>query len=343
MIAESVTAQAIRQQIAAGGVVTIPTGVHYFYSPLVLKQSNTFPTSLIGGGPELSILDFTKCPSFDGLKIDRQWGYRLQGFTVRGSGRTNGGIGIEVNTTTPNAGGSYGTCSGQSVWDHLTIGGFTTGVKIGNRDKYIAASEMVYNSLKVVQCKTCIELNDFNTLNHLFFMLQLGDCDYGLTTNGASSVVVQSGSASSVKNYVFGFMNCDKASLRDYRVEDSAVGVVFGSTTTVCQFMASNCQFHQRQGLAKETTDYWAKNCIVIGAGSSHTIIENCNMDSTIPDSPIIWAHNGDDGALTINNGSSSYSGQLVRVGTQASVRPGRLVVNNVARTDSGHLPKSWF
>lgn len=346
IVVESVAVQTIRQQVAAGGEVRIPVGVHYFYSPLALDHTvdQHFPTSLVGGGAEVSILDFSRMADQkqSAIRVDRQWGYRLQGFTVRGSGRGNGGVGIDVNTIHPNADGSYGTCSGQSVWDHLTVYGFTTGVRVGDRSKYIAASEMVYNSLKVVQCKTCIELNDFNTLNQQFFMLQLGDCDYGLTTNGASSVSVSSGSASSVKNVVFLLANCDKATIRDYRVEESAAGVVFGTTTTVCQCMLENCQFHQRKSLAKEKIDFWAPNCIVLG-GSSHMIINNCNMDSQIADCPIIWAKNGHDGALIINNGSSSYSGNLVRVGNMPGLRPGRLTVSNVSRTDSGHMPNGWF
>jgi len=347
IVVESVAVQTIRQQVAAGGLVVIPPGVHFFYSPLVLDHQvdQHFPTSLVGGGAQVSILDFTRMadPTQSAVRVDRQWGYRFEGFQVRGSGRKNGGIGIEVATTHPNANGSFGTCSGQSVWDHLTVAGFTTGVKVGDRAKLQAASEMEYRNLAVSQCGTCVSLSDFNTLNHLFTMLQMGDCDYGLVTDGASSVVVQSGSSSSVKNVVFMLGNCDKATIRDYRVEESAVGVVFGTTTTVCQCLIENSQFHQRAGLDKETTGFWAKNCIVLGSGPSHMTISHCNMDSQISDCPIIWAHNGDDGSLTVNNGSSSYVGNLVRVGNMPNLRPGRLVINNVARTDAGHLPKGWF
>lgn len=346
IVVESVAVQTIRQQVAAGGPVVIPPGVHFFYSPLVLDHQvdEHFPTSLIGGGAQVSILDFSRMADLtqSAIRVDRQWGYRFEGFQVRGSGRKNGGIGIEVATTHPNADGSFGTCSGQSVWDHLTVAGFSTGIKVGDRAKLQAASEMEYRNVKVAQCGTCIVLSDFNTLNHLFFMLQMGDCDYGLRTDGASSISVMSGSSSAVRNYCFGFFNCDKASVRDYRVEDSACGVACGSSQTASQFMLENCQFHQRQGLEKETIDYWSKSCIVIG-GSASLIVNNCNMDSQISDSPILWAHNGHDGALIVNAGSSTFAGPLVRVGNMPGLRPGKLIINNVARTDAGHVPKGWF
>lgn len=340
LTAESPTVQMIRAQVAAGGTVTVPTGVHYFYAPLVFKQNNTMPTSLVGGGPEVSIMDFSQMADTTqtALTVDRQWGYRIQGVTIRGSGATNGGIGIDVNTTTPNANGSYGTCSGQSVWDHLTIAGFTKGVRIGNRDSYIAASEMEYRNVKVVMCKTCFELNDFNTLNHYFTMLQVGQCDYGILTNGASSVSVNGGSASSVRLSCFMFGSCDKASVRDFRMEESSNGVTFATTTTTCQCVLDNCYFHQRAGLNLEDTGNVVKNAIYLAAGGPCMTLTNCSINSTYTlDTPILWAHNGNAGALIVNGGCCSCTVNLVRVGNLPNLLPGKLAVNNMTRTNSGH------
>ena len=76
LTAESPAVQMIRAQVAAGGTVTVPTGVHYFYAPLVFKQNNTMPTSLVGGGPEVSIMDFSQMADTTqtALTVDRQWG-----------------------------------------------------------------------------------------------------------------------------------------------------------------------------------------------------------------------------------------------------------------------------
>lgn len=335
----------LRTACAAGGKVSIKPGRYNFLAPLVLSQS----TSLIGDYRDPCILDFTQMtdPTQQAIRLDRMWGYEIRNLTITGNRKLNA-IGILNSTTTPNANGSYGTCSGAAVFDHVFIYGFKKGLVVGNRDLYIAASEVTYNHLQITQCDRCIELNDFNTLNHYFTMLCMGDCNEGLVTNGASYVTVVAGSSSSCVGPVFDFSNCSAAFIKAYRQEEGGVFARCGTTSTAGQFTFENCCMHQRAGFQTEDTSKWVNGwkCQIACGGSSFVTLRNNFMRTTVSnDSPVIYAHNSPGGAIELIGNTCTYtgSGPLVRKGEITPTSPGRVMMRNNGQVDSGNVFKGWL
>lgn len=344
-VAEAQNVVDLRAACAAGGKVVVKPGRYYFNDTLVL----TGVTSLIGDYRDLVTLDFTQMadPTKEAVRIDRVWGYEIRNLTITGV-RANNAIGVLNSTTTPNANGSYGTCSGSAVWDHVIINGFKKGLVIGNRDLYIAASENTYNHLEVVQCDRCIELNDFNTLNHYFTMLLMGDCNEGLVTNGASYITVVGGSSSSCVGPVFDFGNCSSAFIKAYRQEEGGVFCRCGTTTTAGQFTLENCMMHTRAGFQTEDTSKWVNGwkCLVACGGSSFVTLRNNFMRTTVSnDSPVIYAHNSNGGRIELIGNTCTYSGSgpLVRKGEIVPTSPGLVFMRGNGKVDSGNTFLGWF
>jgi hypothetical protein len=346
IIAESVEAKNVvdlRAAVAAGGKVSVKPGRYVFLSPLVLKGT----VSIIGDYRDLVTFDFSKMtdPTLPGIQIDRVWGYEIRNLTIMGNRKSNA-IGILNSTSTPNANGAYGTCSGQAVLDHIFIYGFKKGIVVGNRDLYIAASENTYNQLKITQCDRCIELNDFNSLNHYFTMLLMGDCNEGLVTNGASYVTVVGGSSSFCIGPVFDLGNCSSAFIKAMRMEEGGVFARCGTTSTTGQFTFENCLMHQRAGFQAEDTKQWVNGwkCLLATGGSSMTTVRNCFLKSTVTnDSPIIYAHNAPGGCMELIGNTCTYGGNLVRKGEAFQNAPGRVYQRNNAQTDGGGVFRSWY
>ena len=114
----------LRVAIAKGGRVKVPPGRYYFLDTVVIKGT----TTIEGEYAATTTWDFTKMtdPNKEAVRIDRVWGYEISRITIVGNRRDivqNGvvvqaanAIGILNSTTTPNANGAYGTCSGSSIW-----------------------------------------------------------------------------------------------------------------------------------------------------------------------------------------------------------------------------------
>lgn len=335
---ESDAVVSLRKQIAAGGLVTLPAGVHTIYSPIVVNGS------LVGPGTEACIIDYRGDPSKAAIRVDRQWGYRLQGFSVRGLGRK--GTGIEVTTDTPYPGNGYGTNSGNSIWENVSVYSFATGVKVGSQagtpavPKPQAASEMTYVNLKCADCTQAIWLSGFDTLNQIFTNLGIADCENGLMAYEASSILIRGGSASSCKNVLFQFVHSSSVIIDGYRTENCGVCAVLGGVTTPLQFTITNCLWHQRAGFINENVAYWTREPMVISGGAGATLTD-CRFFTDNPNA-IGWARNGNDCRLHIIGGNSS-SANLVRDWKIGNVRPGHLLIKNVNKIDRSSNSQGWF
>ena len=342
---ESQSCTDLRIACAAGGKVIIKPGRYNFLAPLILTKT----TSLIGDYRDLSILDFTQMtdPTQPAIRLDRMWGYEIKNITIAGNRKLNA-VGVLNSTTTPNTNGSYGTCSGAAVFDHVFIYGFQKGLVVGNRDLHIAASENTYNQLNITQCDRCIELNDFNTLNHLFSMLLMSDCNEGLVTNGGSYVTVVGGSSSSCIGPVFDLANCSAAFVEAYRQEEGGVFARCGTTSTAGQFTFENCMMHQRAGFQTEDTSKWVNGwkCQIACGGSSFVTLRNNFMRTTVSnDSPVIYAHNAPGGFIELIGNTSTYAGTgpLVRKGKSITTYPGRVMMRNNGKVNAGNVFLGWF
>jgi len=331
----------LRAAIAKGGRVIVPSGRYYFLEPLVLRGT----TSLIGDYRDLVTFDFTRMtnPDQEAMRIDRVWGYEIRNISIVGD-RTKNAIGVLNSTTTPNANGSYGTCSGASVWDHVLISGFKKGLVIGNRDLYIAASENTYNHLQITRCGRCIEINDFNSLNHLFTMLAMGDCNEGLVTNGGSYITVKLGSISSCRGVCFDLGNCSSFTVEGFRVEDSGVFIRGGTTSTAVRITISGCMLHQSVNYATDNSSAFVngwKNLVCVG-GSAFLIMRDNFLSPTVNVPPVLNMHNSTGGLIEMTGNTCTVPLSVPLVSANNSTTE-RLFLKNNGRVNTGNQFQEWY
>lgn len=331
----------LRLKIAAGGEVVVEPGRYVFLEPLIIKGT----TTVRGKYRDLTIFDFRSMtnPNQEAIRIDRVWGYEIRNITIVGD-RSKNAIGVLNSTTVPNANGAFGTCSGAAVWDHVFIYGFKKGLVIGDRDRLIAASENTYNHLQITQCDRCIEINDFNTLNHLFTMLVMGDCGEGMVTNGGAYITVKMGSVSSCRGVCFDLGNCSSFHVEQFRVEDSGVFLRGGTTTHAVRITICGCLLHQAVDFAKQDSSKYVngwKNLVCVG-GSSFLIMRDNTLSPTVNVSPVLNVHNSPGGLIemTGNTCTVPLATPLVSVNNSKTER---LFLKNNARVSAGNSFLEWY
>jgi len=327
----------LRAAVAKGGKVTVAPGRYYFKDTLVLSGL----TSLIGEYRDYCVLDFTQLPAGkEALRIDRVWGYELSNLSIVGN-RSN--IGVLNSTTVPNANGSYGTCSGSAIWNHVIVYGFRKGIVIGDGTRYIAASENLYNGLVITQCDVGIELNDYNTLDHLFTMLQIGDCGTGMITNGAAYITVVGGSFSSIKGVLFNMSACEASRFTSCRMEESNIFLLCGTTCTVSNHVVEGCLLHQRAGLDKESTSMYAngwKSPLIVGGSANLTTTNTAIIQSGNQWRPILDMHNCAGGMIEATGNTATSPGPFISPNSNKTCR---ILAQRNQCTDAGQVFISWY
>lgn len=339
----------LRAAIAKGGKVTVPAGRYILERPLILSGL----TSFIGAYRDWVTIDGSQMtdPTLPIMMIDRVWGFEVSNFTITGNRALNS-IGILNSTNTPNANGSYGTCSGSAIFSHIIISNCKKGLVVGDGSKYVAASENVYTQLEVIMCDRCIELNDYNTLDHLFFMLCMGACNEGMVINGASHISVYGGSLSAIKGFAFVAGHCSALSLNDVRMEEGNGFVMIGGACTLMSACLKNCLIHQRANLAQENTTQWTNGwkSPIIAGGSSKVRVESCFISMTAGRlyangphwPPIMDAHNCAGGYINANGNHTTVdpsASPFVNAHSQPGVKV-RAYDNMWA--DAGEVFKGW-
>lgn len=297
----------LRAKIANGGSVYLERGKRYYFNDTL--QVNK-PVRILGDQRDFSYLDFSQMndPTKNLVELDRIWGYEIANLTITGKKGVNTGVGI-WNSTRTQVNGQYGTVSGSAIFSHLIISYCGKGIQIGDRNLLVAGSENIYDAIAIFGVDTCLELNDLNTLNHTLRMLQMGECNYGLKTNGASYIMVDGGSISACKGVAFDMAACSAAMFRAVRMEDSNMFLRGGTTTTTNQYTVELCEMHQRKGLSTENTSLWAngwKSAIAIG-GSAILICRNNFFSMQGGMSAVLDVHNSAGGAIVMTD-NTCYS-----------------------------------
>lgn len=342
-IVESQNVIDLRAKLAAGGEVIIEHGRYILEHPLTL----TGTTSLKGRYRDLCIIDATQMtdPTQPAIMIDRVWGYEISNIAVYGN-RSLNAVGILNSTNTPNTNGSYGTCSGSAIWSHIIVAGFKTGVVIGDGTRYIAASENLYNHLEVVQCDTCIALNDYNTLNHKFHMLQMGDCNTGMITQGAAFISVDAGSFSSCKGFLFEMRGCSASRFCDCRMEEGNGFLLCGTTSTATNHIVDGCQAHQRASLPTENTSAYAngwQSPFVVGGSAFLTVRNTFISQPNNAWSPILDIHNAAGGGVEASGNTATVDPSVKPFSSVSRSTTARYRIERNAWTDGGQVFKGWY
>jgi len=332
----------LRAAVAAGGVVNVQPGTYVFMDTLVLTGVTSLRST---SSLDFCVFDFRSMvdPTKEAMRIDKNWDYEISNITIRGNRATNA-IGILNSSATPTA---YGTVSGFGIFSHVFIYGFQKGLVVGDGNRYIAASENIYQGLKITQCDRCIELNDYNTLNHLFIMLQMGDCGEGMVAQGAGYITVQSGSFSSVKGCLFKMDHCSASRIRDCRMENGNVFFLGGTTGTGEGHDVSGCLAHQDPQLSTYDTSAYAngwQSPFIVG-GAARLVVRNCTViQSSAPNWPtILDVHNCPGGYIeAVGNSSTVDPSKTPFISPNASTTLRRLSQFNMW-TESGQVFKGWY
>lgn len=339
----------LRAAIALGGRVRVAPGRYFLSSPLVL----TGATSLIGDYRDLCTIDGSRMadPSQPIIQIDRMWGYEISNITVTGNRATNA-VGILNTTNTPSTNGSYGTVSGSAIFSHVLIMNCQTGMVIGDGSKLVAASENVYTQLTIIRCDTCIKLSDYNTLDHKFIMLQMGDCNIGMVTQGASYISVDGGSFSSCFGVLFDMTQCSAASFRDCRMEESGVFLRCGTTGTAGRTIVDGCEIHQRKTFGTDNTSAYAngwKSPIAVG-GYHFLNVKNTFISCTSVGWPAIYSLcygyvEATGNTCTIDPSGNMFFGpnKTTFVNNLSAAPNGKIFTRNNAWVDAGQVLKGWY
>jgi hypothetical protein len=214
--------------LAVGGKVYIPAGTYRLTSTLNLGDG-TPGTKLYleGAGPNATFLNWYGSTSGIAVQINRLKYYKISGIGVSNNAA---GVGTTVGilSDSPTGGGMQ---SGQCLWEHVSVGGFNTGIQFGGTT---ATSEVLCNHLKVSTCTTGILLQTGNTLNYTFNMLLMSGNTDGLKTLGnAGQVNVTGGSASLNTNADFNLAGAALTTIIGFRSEGTNRFLVGGAAIDV--------------------------------------------------------------------------------------------------------------
>ncbi len=238
------------------------------------------------------------------IRIDRDWGYRLQGITARRVPEDKVGIGFAVYP--PDDVPPAGTVSGNAVWEQVIVSGFEIGAQLGHPTEHKATSEITFVQCQFANCDTGVRLSSFDTLNMVFLNLQVGGCRVGLKcdTGGWANVTGGSASGNTEADFVVGA--AQSFLLQGFRSENcnmlfQGVGSEIPTHITLTGCVAiqrpsptdpavrlnagavaqiRNCDFLGGDGLGDVNTSgiYFANN-----TGHGSLLLEGCGICSPVP------------------------------------------------------------
>ena len=232
---------ALNSAIAArGGVVYFPAGKYKITSTLMVgTDTQTSSISIQGDGPLLTTL-LWQGGAVPCLQINRNKYYKLSGFAIQGGAIVPGSKGIYVASGTTTA---SGTLTNGAIWEHLMVGGFDIGIHAGQGNVYHAASEHLCQHIVVNSCNTGILLEDYNTLNWQWNMLEIGGCNIGMRATSGASIAVHGGSTGGNSQYDFLFGAGGHYSLTGVRTEASTVAIQCSGTCADTCLTITDCEF----------------------------------------------------------------------------------------------------
>jgi hypothetical protein len=196
-------------------------------------------------------------------------------FYVRGLGlQNNGEVGSSVGLLLGGSGGTdSGTATLAAVFDKCSVSGFNTGIIDGN---YGGSSEILWNSLSLYNCNTGWVSDDFNTLNHVFVMLQMGGCGVGLDSGAGEGFHVYGGSSSQSSICDFNVQSNGACDVTSFRNENS-VGFVRGQGGSI---LLKNC--NQKASVLAGDFNAAVPGGVSVSGVFDRLVIDNCQLDGWV-------------------------------------------------------------
>jgi len=177
---------------AGGGTVRLPKGNYKITATLVVNRSSTFKTiNVMGDGMLATRILWFGPPSGAAIRVNGVKQYIFEGWSLenRVAKGTTTGLLVQRDSGT-------GTQSGSSSWRNISVSSFATGIQIGNNAITQAASEFLFDNLLLRRNDIGCLIEDSNSLNFAFTMLEMEANGTGLQVLNGGNVSVYGGSAS---------------------------------------------------------------------------------------------------------------------------------------------------
>ena len=177
---------------AGGGTVRLPRGTYKITATLVVNRSSTFKTiNLVGEGMLATRILWFGPTSGTAIKVNGLKQYVFEGWSLenRVAKGTTTGVLVQRDSGT-------GTQSGSTSWRDIRVSSFATGIQIGNSAIAQAGSEFLFAHLMLTLNDTGCLIQDGNSLNFAFTMLELESNGTGVQVLSGGNVSVYGGSAS---------------------------------------------------------------------------------------------------------------------------------------------------
>jgi hypothetical protein len=177
---------------AGGGTVRLPRGSYKITATLIINRSSTFKTiNLMGEGMLATRILWLGPTSGAAIRVNGLKRYIFEGWSLenRVAKGTTTGVLVQRDSGT-------GTQSGSTSWRNISVSSFATGIQIGNSAITQAGSEFLFDNLLLLRNDIGCLIQDGNSLNFAFTMLEMGGNGTGLQVLSGGNVSVYGGSAS---------------------------------------------------------------------------------------------------------------------------------------------------
>ena len=223
---------------AGGGTVRLPKGLYKITATLVVNRSSTFKTINVMGEGMLAtrILWFGPASGaairINGLKQYIFEGWSLENRVAKG---TTTGILVKRDSGT---GSQSGSCS----WRNVSVSSFATGIEIGNTGITQAGSEFLFDHLLLSLNDIACLIQDGNSLNFVFTMLEMGTNGTGVRVLSGGNVSVYGGGASHDTVADFDLRPGGVFTIIGFRSEHANRFLIGGNTSGATGITVMGCQ-----------------------------------------------------------------------------------------------------
>jgi hypothetical protein len=177
---------------AGGGTVRLPKGVYKITATLIVNRSSTFKTiNLVGEGMLATRILWFGPTSGAAIRVNGLKQYIFEGWSLENRVAKGTTVGLLVQRDS-----GTGTQSGSCSWRNIGVSSFETGIQIGNSTMAQAGSEVLFDHLLLTRNGTACLIQDGNSLNFVFNMLEMEANGTGLQVLSGGNVSVHGGSAS---------------------------------------------------------------------------------------------------------------------------------------------------
>ena len=223
---------------AGGGTVRLPRGIYKITATLIVNRSSTYKTiNLMGDGMLATRILWFGPSSAAAIRVNGLKQYIFEGWSLENKSAKGTTTGLLVQRDS-----GTGTQSGSASWRNVSVSSFATGIQIGNPSITQAGSEFVFDHLLLSRNDVGCLIQDGNSLNFAFSMLELDANGTGLQVLSGGNVSVYGGSASHETVADFDLRPGGVFTVIGFRSEHANRFLIGGNTTAGTGITVMGCQ-----------------------------------------------------------------------------------------------------